>query len=228
MKIITFDLETTGFPKVIGFDTYYPPEQIRYYETSRVVQIAMMVFDNKAQKSLEMEGPTQEKLGKILEKKKFKLIKKFNFIIKPDKFIVRNSDIHGITQEIAEQQGIPFVDAIKEISAEFKDSSVKIAHNIIFDENVLASELHRYGLQSEMSDFLKVPSFCTSKNTTSITKLKYSKRFKKYKQPKLIELYKFLFDENVDGLHNADQDTTVLSMCFFELLNKELIYFKCI
>jgi len=89
-----------------------------------------------------------------------------------------------------------------------------------FDANILLSELYRYGLYAIVEDFSNIPQFCTSLNTAPIIKLKFNK--KQYKEPKLKELYKWLFkvDLNNDDLHNALADTRFLSECFFELLKR--------
>jgi DNA polymerase-3 subunit alpha len=200
-RIILFDLETTGLPKQPCYDKYHSYKKLQYYNSSRIVQIGMQIYQYD-------------------EKSNHTLIAEYDYIIKPDMFEINNSHIHKITQEIAISKGIDFIQAIKNIKHEFKTASLIVAHNALFDTNIILSEMFRYGLISYIDEFAKIPVFCTSRQTTNLLKLRYNKT--QYKQPKLIELYRWLFKSNApNNLHNALQDTKVLSKCFFELLDKK-------
>ena len=221
MKIILFDLETNGLPKQPNFHKYYHYSQLQYYSTSRIIQIGMLVFTDEGSKHIEKD---HKELNAISGKQNFKLIREYNLLIKPVNYKIANEHIHGISHKTAEEHGIEFKKAVTIIRDEFKDANLIVAHNLAFDRNVLASELFRSGLSEEVNDLTNIPGFCTSIGCTTITKIRYNAQ--EYKQPKLKELYKYLFGCEPTGLHDALQDTKVLSMCFFELLNKGKIAFE--
>ena len=234
-KIICFDTETTGLPKQISFDELYHYEQLDKYRGARVVQVAMLVFERKiidkcadgpidkcADRPIDKcKNPKQYgSLNYLSEMQGFHLIAEYNFIIKPDGFVITSQKYHNITQQYAENVGMEFTEAIRQISHHFDDCTLLVAHNINFDFNVLASEMYRYDLIDELKKFNLIEKYCTSKGCKYITKLKIGRY---YKQPKLIELFNFLFGYNPKGLHDALQDTRVLAMCFFKLLERDLI-----
>ncbi len=208
MKIAFFDLETTGLPETISYNDYHPYNDTKRYNGSRIIQIAIII---------QTDG---------------KITKEHNIIIKPDEFHIFNADMHGIDEKKAIAEGIPFEKAIETIIEDLKTSQLLVAHNIIFDYNVLLAELYRYRLLDEIKVVKSLPQFCTSMNCRGITKLPLAFKRKKlnniddkYKQPKLSELYKFLFKQDAVGLHDALQDTRILASCFNELLKRQHFVF---
>ena len=237
MKLLFLDLETTGLPKTIGYSMYHPYQQIIYYDSSRIVQIALLVYekiltDNEAIDNLISEivdhtvNNTNANANRTLVERKintenFKLIKEHNYIIKPDNYEIKNDKIHNISHQMAEFVGIPFIDAIKNIKDDLATGDLLVAHNLIFDKNVLLSELYRYNLHDECKLVNDLPTFCTSVNCAHITKIRYNNR--EFKQPKLSELYRHLFNSDATNLHDALQDTRVMVKIFFELLRRKII-----
>jgi DNA polymerase III epsilon subunit-like protein len=199
------DLETTGLPTTISFYKYHDPTETKYYDTSRIVQIALITYD-----FIETDGTVE-----------YKMVSEHDYIIKPDRFVIRNAHIHHITQEIADAAGITFAAMIEKIKPDILRCDLLVAHNILFDKNVLLSELHRYSMNDMVHKVLYTKTFCTSVGCRNITRLK--KRAGEYKQPKLAELYKFLFDKDAVELHNALNDTRAMVLCFFEMVKRKLI-----
>jgi len=200
--VVLFDLETTGLPNQPGYNKYYSPRKLAHYDSSRVVQIALTTYK--------------------IENGKSQMITEHDYIIKPDGFKIENAHIHNITHDMATQTGIEFKDAIGQLEAEFSRANLLVAHNAQFDIKVLLSELYRQGMTSLEAEISGTPYFCTSHGTTNLLKLRYNK--KKFKQPKLIELYKWLFKkmpDGMDGQHNALWDTRVLAQCFLALLDRK-------
>lgn len=201
VRIAFLDLETTGLPKTISFNEYYSYTQTRHYDRSRIVQIGMVIVDYENDES--------------------KVVAEHDYIIRPNGFQIANSHIHGITQAIAEEKGIGFIPAMDKIQNDLIGCDVLIAHNIIFDKNVLLSELHRYGLSELVYKVNMMKEFCTSKGCTDVTKIRYN--MLEFKQPKLIELYKFLFKKEPANLHNAINDVKAMVECFNELLKRKIL-----
>jgi DNA polymerase-3 subunit epsilon len=203
MRLLFIDLETTGLPITKGFDNYYPYNELSYYDTSRIVQIAALVYE------------------KVDDD--FVLIREHNYIIKPEGFEIKNSNIHGIENDTASFAGISVNDAIKNMEDDLKNSDLFIAHNVLFDRTILLSELSRHSLEAEIKYVENIPIFCTASNTKNILKLP-CKRKSVYKTPKLIELYNHLFGVVPQGMHDALQDIRCTAECFFELIRRK--YFK--
>lgn len=193
MSILFLDLETTGLPDQIGYNQYYSYTKLEKYNSSRIVQLALLVYANG-------------KLRKI-----------HNYIVKPDDFKIHNAVMHHIDQKTADRVGIAFEDISAYIRKDLIGASLLVAHNVQFDKNVLLSELFRHGLHSDIKLLEAIPTFCTSTECTNITKIKM---INGYKQPKLSELYYFLFGEHATGLHDALQDTKIMMKCFFALIDK--------
>lgn len=228
MRIAFIDLETTGLPKQLGYDKYYPYQQVKQYNTSRIVQIACITcevdFDKVRYNSEYKESVSKGKLfeEKIKQYTFIKILSKHDYIIKPDDFEIKNHNIHGITNETAAFAGITLSDAKEKIKKDIMNCEALIAHNIIFDKNILLSELYRIHENELINHINNMSTFCTSKGCADVTKIRYNST--KYKQPKLVELYSHLFGTDIDkGLHDAIYDIENTVLCFAELVNRKYI-----
>lgn len=230
MKLVFFDLETTGLAEQIGYDQYYPYTDVDRYKNARIVQIAMIVYDIIDLNDFAAETIQPNRMLTTDEVKlDYQQVRNYliaetavhNYIIKPEGFVIRNSDIHGIEDATARRDGFDFKDAMSLITNDVLAADTLIAHNIIFDKNVLLSELYRHGCLDLIRAIESKNTFCTSKECKLITKIK---RGSEFKQPRLAELHKFLFDSEAENLHNAIFDTKIMAKCFFELLNRQKIY----
>jgi hypothetical protein len=228
MKIAFIDLETTGLPKQLGYDKYYPYQQLKQYSTSRMVQIACITcevdFSEIKYNGACKESISKEKLfeEKIKPYNFMKVLSKHDYIIKPDEFEIKNHNIHGITNETAVFAGITLAEAKEKIKKDILNCETLVAHNIIFDKNILLSELYRIHENELINHINNMSTFCTSKGCADVTKIRYNST--KYKQPKLVELYNHLFGLNINnGLHNAIYDIENTVLCFAELVNRKYI-----
>ncbi len=240
ITIAFIDLETTGLPKTISFNRYHPYESTQYYNNSRIVQIALVVCtldkaslgdllknaeikDNSSINSIEKKVDADCILDSLSQNYPFvEVIARHDYIIKPDGFVIQNAEIHDITQDMACFVGLPFLEAINRLESDLEKCQALIAHNIIFDKNILLSELHRYGKLNLINKIKSMKEFCTSKGTSHILKMKYTTgSFSKFKQPKLSELYRYLFNKQAENLHNALVDISITLLCFLELLVKK-------
>lgn len=198
-RILVFDTETTGLipKKGPGLDNYYPYNNLQKYEECRLVSICWKVYTND---------------GTLL-------ISKY-YIIKPRDFMIDNTSIstkiHGITHEIS-QDGVDIKEMFANLELDIKDVTLLVAHNVIFDINILSSELYRYNQTTLLDRIQATDTYCTCRKGELITKIKPF-GWKTYKIPKLIELYEHLFNEKFIGEHNADADTAACARCFFEMI----------
>lgn len=221
MRIAFLDLETTGLPKQPKFDVYHSYTQLKYYENARIVQIALLIYDVPDSTSPSHVEEDEKRIGSKKENVDCKLVAEHTYVVKPDGFEIRNSHIHRIDTATALFAGIEFKEVINKIWDDLKACDVLIAHNILFDKNVLLSELHRYGFNEQIYKINAMKYFCTSKGCTNITRIRYN--LLEFKQPKLSELYKFLFKKELQDAHDALVDTKALVDCFMELRKRRLI-----
>lgn len=181
-----FDVETTGLPA--NFKA--PASDVNNWP--RVVELAYAVTD---------------KDGAV--------VKTRDFIIKPDGFTIPTAaaDLHGITQEVAELDGVMIETAL---SCMLNDYSVHncqflVAHNYAFDSKVVGAEFFRNRGENPISAW---PSICTMENSVQVCKIPGAYG---YKWPKLRELYFFLFGKYFENEHNALSDVLATVECFNEL-----------
>jgi DNA polymerase III epsilon subunit-like protein len=164
MAYVVFDTETTGLPstraRTVSLKT------LASWDTCRVVSFAMVVYNSDHTENSN-----------------------YHAIIKPDGYTVGATEIHGITDEVANESGVDFLEAYYMFAHIFSVCEMVVGHNVSFDINVLESECLRRGLV--------LPSFksaCTLKMARTM-----------FMEPinKLCVLYKKFFGEELDGAHDA-------------------------
>lgn len=193
-RIIVFDVETTGLPL---------RRNISYKESSnwpRIVQFAFGIYN--------INGETLEE---------------HNFIINPDGFEIpeNSTKIHKITNEIAKSKGIEIKKVLNIFLDKIENINYLVAHNLNFDKSILLSELHRNNISFNWEKYI-FKELCTMESTTEYCKL-LPYRYNKYKWPKLEELHNKLFNETIDGFHNALVDIQVCKKCLFKLKELNLL-----
>lgn len=195
---IFFDTETTGKP--LNNQYNQPPSNLAVWGTARVVQIAWIECDENGNKTAA-----------------------HNYLIKPDGFTIPAEAIkvHRITNERANEKGIPIKKALDLFREALKRNKYLIAHNIQFDQNVVGSEFIRAGENDPIEHIEKV---CTMKLTTDFCKLKgWGGR---YKWPSMEELHVKLFGTKFEEAHDALVDTEAVVRCFFKLQELGVLGFK--
>ncbi len=185
-----FDTETTGIPVTWNA----PLSDLDNWP--RLVQIAWLQYDNK---------------GKELSER--------NHIIKPEGFTIPldASQIHGITTERAQREGIALKTVLNEFAMLIDRSRLLIAHNMAFDEKIVGAELLRNRMNNSLAQTQKI---CTMETSTDYCKLPGDYGFK---WPKLTELHSKLFGDGFNEAHNAAVDIRACAKCFWELKRRGII-----
>ena len=185
VKYLFFDTETNGLSK----NWYASKNQVDAWP--RIVQIAWVACDD---------------VGTILSK--------YKSIIKPDGWDIEQGaiDIHGITYEYAESNGIPIEPILYKFANAINECDLIIAHNFIFDDNVVGAEFVRANIKNSLN---KKKHFCTMISTKKLCKVVGN--YGKYKYPKLTELYFKLFNIELIDSHDALIDVRACARCFYEL-----------
>ncbi len=185
-----FDTETTGFParwNAPCSDTENWP---------RLVQIAWVRCDADGRR---LDGESH-------------LVRPLGFSIPKDA-----ERVHGISTARALLEGDALGEVLDAFSVALAASDVVVAHNIDFDECVVAAEFTREGKTTELQ---RKPKVCTMKASTDYCRLPGRNGFK---YPSLSELYFTLFRKRLDEAHHAEADVNALVECFYELKRRGVI-----
>ena len=187
MKNLFFDTETSGLPS---------NHKAPYTDTDnwpRIVQLAWLMADSE---------------GTVLAE--------FDYIVKVDFEIPEEaSRIHGITNAIASETGIPIYEVLNAFLSDFEKTDRLICHNVGFDLPVLQSELYRCDLRHENN----LPTFCTMESSTHYCQLPGNRG---YKWPRLEELYRFCFGKQMKDAHNARADVRATFEIFHHLRSEKV------
>lgn len=188
--ILFFDTETTGVPK------NYKAPVTDLENWPRLVQLGYVVYD-------VLDGGEVEEYTSA------------EFIVQPDGFVISPevSKIHGVTQEKALTEGISLGMVLDNFVGWANACDTLVGHNISFDLNILGAELIRCGFGDP---FVGKSQYDTMQKSTEFCKLPGGFGGK-YKWPKLKELYKVLFNEELAQTHTALDDIRQTAKCYFEL-----------
>ncbi len=190
IKTMFIDIETNGLPKLKGYCKYYDPCKFKYYDTSRIIEIAYVLCNGTIE------------------------YKRESYLIKPINFIIKNHEIHGITQEEAFKKGKNINEVLKLIKKDIKDIDSIVAHNILFDLNILLSECFRQKKINLVNIIKSKKLICTMTSG--------KKYMKNNRNPKLTKLYETLFNKTIEQEHRALSDVIYCKDCYFGMINKML------
>jgi tetratricopeptide (TPR) repeat protein len=187
-----FDTETTGLP--LNPDA---PASDRG-NWPRIVQIAWALYKNGTKVSSS------------------------DFIIKPEGFVVPAdaANIHGITTERAERDGVPLQVVLSEFQNAVERADFLVAHNMSFDEKIVGAELLRKNMPDALSTKKKI---CTKEGSTNFCAIPSITGHSGYKWPTLSELYYKLFGIRLDNTHDAVADVNATVKCFWELKKRGVL-----
>ncbi len=189
---LIFDTETTGLPK--NFNA--PVSDTDNW--TRCVQIAWQLHDE---------------YGRLMEAE--------NHLVRPDGFNIpfEAESIHGISTELAEEQGIPIREVIQKFSDVLRQAKFVVGHNVNFDINIMGAEFYRLGIENPLSE-IPVLDTCTE-NTAQLCKIPGG-RGGRFKLPTLSELHEYLFQESFVEAHNASADVEATTRSFLELIRRNV------
>lgn len=202
MKVLIFDVETTGLlPKIIK------TEDIDSYPN--IIQLSYILFDTDKNVLLDYFD---------------------NYIIQKrhTKIPIEVTRLTGINKEMC-LGGVTMITGLEKIYNAMNEAECIVAHNIEFDSRMLFIELmkNKPYIDANMGDgkifdiikLIERNNYCTMKNGINICKIIAKSRDGKeyYKWPKLSELYKILFDKEVENLHNSLVDTLVCLRCCLKM-----------
>ena len=185
---LIFDTETTGLPK--RWDAPITDTD----NWPRCIQIAWQLHDA---------------MGNCIEHQ--------DYLIQPEGFNIPYDaeKIHGISTELAQEQGVPLVEVLEKFNATLSKTKFVVGQNVGFDLNIMGAEFVRADIANPLQE-LPVLDTCTE-HTAELCKIPGG-RGGKFKLPTLTELHQFLFNVPFAEAHNATADVEATTRCFFELL----------
>lgn len=188
---LIFDTETTGLPK--RWDAPITDTD----NWPRCIQIAWQLHDA---------------MGNCIEHQ--------DYLVQPEGFNIPYDaeKIHGISTELAQQQGIPLVEVLEKFNAALEKTKFVVGQNVGFDLNIMGAEFVRANIANKLQE-LPVLDTCTE-HTAELCQLPGG-RYGKFKLPTLTELHEFLFNVPFAEAHNATADVEATTRCFFELIRLE-------
>ncbi|CAM9155815.1 unnamed protein product [Ectocarpus sp. 8 AP-2014] len=189
MAQLFFDVETTGLPPRAA-----KPRQFQDFSGCRVVSIAWVLRDgltvfSQRYSVVDTGGGDGAKVGA--------------------------EHIHGVTCGVMRDHGRLVEAVLRDFMEDVKKATLVVAHNMDFDQKVVAAELYRMGCNDDAEYLMQQQCLCTMKTTTDLVKIKT--KYGSYKWPKLCELHAFLFGSAFDNAHHAMCDVDALVKCFYEM-----------
>lgn len=141
-------------------------------------------------------------------------------IIRPEGFEIPEmaSSVHGITTEKAMSDGVGIQVVLSELLYQIGNADKIVMHNANFDTKVLGAEYIRWIKRNPFDNKVIVDTMELSKEFVGIPG-----KYGGYKWPKLHELYRALFAEEMGEAHTALQDIRNTEKCYYELVERGII-----
>jgi len=207
MKVLTFDVETTGL---------LPKNASSLEECPHIVQLSFAVYD------------TDHRIV---------IHKYDSYITLDDKAVYNEQaeKVTGISRLLLKRKGKDILVPIQKLHAAYTYCDIVVGHNLDFDKKMVLIEMKRNEerfktkypealrlFDPEYEKAKNLQTYCTMKNGVNICNIEmpsqYPDKKPRKKWPKLIELNNVLFpDANVSGLHNSMVDVLVCLKCYIKM-----------
>lgn len=192
MDILAYDTETTGLP------IWKEPSESD--SQPHIVEIAALLY-----------SPSGD------------LIDEFSTLVKPDGWTISQemTDIHGISQEQAMDEGIPEAEALAGYLAIHARAGLRVGHNVSFDDRILRIAIKRYGAgatqeeRDTLADLYKASeAFCTCWKNKAVLAIPGPRG---HKLPTLAEAYQHYFGSAPEIAHRARADAEACAKVYFAM-----------
>jgi len=152
-EVIVFDLETSGLPRTLGFNQYYPYTDMDAYEPSRILQLAYCRYRIG-------ESVSREAIASVFRA--------------PEGFQVSDESfaIHKLSTDWLIGNGKRLEDLLPAFLEQVRGAELILSHNTGFDLNILKSEMYRMGYSTiEIEELFpddKIRCTCTMTDFTRL------------------------------------------------------------
>ena len=148
----------------------------------------------------------------------------FDTLIKPEGWTIPEevTKIHGITNEMALEKGIPEAEAAAFVKEKMLQASLIVAHNMQFDKFIIRIALRRHKLLTDEEDAMwkALPTYCTMKQSTNILRIPHANG-RGFKWPTLAEAYKAATGDTLSEAHDSTMDVQAVLVIHNWLKQKE-------
>jgi DNA polymerase III epsilon subunit-like protein len=150
-----------------------------------------------------------------------KCVKRGSNTIKPQGWTIPAgaTAIHGISQENAENNGVPLIDALMEFKQCVIQSDRIVAHNMEFDKNVIFHAFAWHLKKDPRRFWPEWAEFCSMNMAKDELKIPFANAKKTgdpYKMPGLDEVYRATFNMPAPAkAHSSDRDVEVLEKIYW-------------
>ena len=153
------------------------------------------------------------------------LVDSFEAMIRPDGWVIpaEVTAIHGITNEMAMDLGIPESEALDGFMAIHDRAGLRVAHNISFDDRIMRIALSRYRGKEAADAFKATAGYCTAAKSKPICQLPPTEKMKatnfrnSFKTPTVAEALRHFTGEELVGGHRARPDTEACARVYFAM-----------
>lgn len=155
------------------------------------------------------------------------LVDSFEAMVRPDGWVIPAdvTAIHGITNEMAMDMGIPESEALDGFMAIHDRAGLRIAHNINFDDRIMRIALSRYRGKEAADAFKATPGYCTCLNSKPLVKCPPTPKMiaagfgrpGQYKPPTVAEALLHFTGEELVGGHRARPDTEACARVYWAM-----------
>lgn len=206
-KFLIFDTETTGLP-----EKGHEDDIMKFIDTMpRVFQLAAHVTNYK---------------GEVIDK--------FSEFIYPDGWEIPQEEFwinHGYSTERCIKEGVPIKEGLDFMVKYMEECTHIVAHNYRFDRSLLLSELIKNNYRADLLVNPPKP-LCTMLTTIELVNAPFAPETiarcpwlaGKAKFPKLEELHRYLFQEEMENAHDAEWDLFATHRCLIELIKRGVIF----
>ncbi len=170
--------------------------------------------DWKAPFSDTFAWPRMVHISWIILDEELKLVEDYDCIIKPEGFSIdeKIAKLCHLDEEDVQQKSSELEAILDQFDQSIQSVDYAIAHNLNFNQNVLAAEYIRKNRQPQ---HFQVESLCLMQESTYFCKLPNKRGG--YKWPSLQELYALLFNQKYAPSNNARADVIAATRAFKKL-----------
>jgi DNA polymerase-3 subunit epsilon len=148
-----------------------------------------------------------------------------SLLVRPDGWIVppQATAVHGVSHSAAVALGVPLVVAVAALTNLWANADFRVAHNLEFDEKVVAAACGRLGRTSSLPT---PPGRCTMTMAAPILALPPTERMiaagrgDQPKNPSLAECYRHFFGEEPPDAHSALADARAAARVYLAILER--------
>lgn len=157
--------------------------------------------------------------AKVIDIETREVVSSMDRLVKPDGWKIDQGayDVHGISMERADAEGLPEADVLHEFLELWKGIT-RVGHNEGFDARMIRIATKRYCEPDVQQLWKDGASECTA----YLSKQVMMPGQKGFKKPSLADAYFFFTGKKLEGQHNAMVDVEACEAIYFAILDNQI------